>query len=135
MPIPYTSSKMQRNIQRFNAGGEVLQTSLQTINVAASVPAKVAQCAASIFSLFHAGTKKCERVMNGAQAVIGAGQVALLIVLAYQENDCASKGVVCTSYFILEWIYKGLLLTTWTVSEASKETMEDSELRLAANDS
>jgi len=133
MTIHYKSSKMQRNIQRFNAGGEVLQTSLQAINVAASIPTKVSQCVASVFSIFNDDTKKCERIMNGAQAAIGFGQVALLIALAYQSDDCEDKSLLCTSYFVIEWIYKGLLLATWTVSEASKETQEDSIIRQSNN--
>ncbi len=125
MPFNYKSSLTQRRVQRVNAGAEIIHGTLREIMPAVSVPIKVSQCCASLFAPTRKETKLSERIINGIQAAITAAQTGLLCYMAYDQEKCSdTTGALCTSYFVLEYLYRGLLLSTWAASELVKEPVD-----------
>ena len=113
-------------MQRVNAGAEIIHGTLREIMPAVSVPIKVSQCCASLFAPTRQETKCSERIINGLQAAITAAQTALLIYMAYDDEKCTTtSGAACTSYFVFEWVYRGLLLSSWAASELTKEPVAE----------
>jgi hypothetical protein len=134
MPLNYKSSKTQRRVQRVNAGAEIVHGTLREILPAVSVPVKVSQCCASLFAPTRKETKCSERAINLLQAAITAAQTGLLCYMSYDDTKCSdTTGTICTSYFVLEWVYRGLLLSSWAASELVKDQQPPTPQNTRAN--
>lgn len=123
--LNYRSSKTHRSVTRTSAGCEILNTTLKGISLSSTIPVKVSQVCASLFGAFHKSTKPPERIFDSIQAAITLSQVGMLISMAYWHENCEKmQNNLCTSYFVLEWLYQGLLLSAWGLSEFVKDTDE-----------
>ncbi|HAT6979306.1 TPA: hypothetical protein GDD45_12910 [Legionella pneumophila] len=123
MRAPYSSSAGHRNAQRTNAASEVLGTTLETFDPAASIPTKLAQTLISIYSLFRFDTHVSEKLIHLLQGSIAATQMGLGIALLFTGTECEeyTDADLCKAIFLLQLLYRGTLLVGWAPSEFSKD--------------
>lgn len=123
MRAPYASTPGHRNAQRANAGSEVLGTTLETFDPAASIPTKLAQTLISIYSLFRFDTHVSEKLIHLLQGSIAATQMGLGIALLFTGTECEeyTDADLCKAIFLLQLLYRGTLLVGWAPSEFSKD--------------
>ncbi|AOW51798.1 TPA: hypothetical protein ACT9LC_000270 [Legionella pneumophila] len=123
MRAPYASTPGHRNAQRANAGSEVLGTTLETFDPAASIPTKLAQTLISIYSLFRFDTHVSEKLIHLLQGSIAATQMGLGIALLFTGTECEeyTDADLCKAIFLLQLLYRGTLLAGWAPSEFSKD--------------
>ncbi|HHT9952736.1 TPA: hypothetical protein ACT9K3_002603 [Legionella pneumophila] len=123
MRAPYASTPGHRNAQRANAGSEVLGTTLETFDPAASIPTKLAQTLISIYSLFRFDTHVSEKLIHLLLGSIAATQMGLGIALLFTGTECEeyTDADLCKAIFLLQLLYRGTLLVGWAPSEFSKD--------------
>ncbi|MFZ4077753.1 MAG: hypothetical protein ACOYKA_07195 [Legionellaceae bacterium] len=120
------SSREHRKAQRANGGTEILGQTISTISLIASLPPKVAQTFISGRACFFSTTlKPTERIAHGCQAFLTVTQIAIIIALYYQNDNCKdSDAPLCKTLRLCDLIYAGILLLNWSHSELNKNHSE-----------
>lgn len=133
MRTPYSSSTGHRNAERSSAASEVLGTTLEAFNPAASIPTKLAQTLISFYSLFRSDTHIPEKLIHILQASIAASQMGLSIALLFTGTECEefTDADLCKAIFLLQLLYRGTLLVGWAPSEFSKDSYVDPQAKMS----
>lgn len=121
---PFSSSQGYRNTQRGSAMAAIVTSSVQNWVPAAIIPTKVVQGALAAYSVFRTDTHVAEKVVSALQGLTAGAQLGLTFYFFIQNNVCDNEDsldTTCRAYFLLEYLYNGLLSIAWPTSEFSKD--------------
>lgn len=119
---PMTSSTATRNGLRVGAMVKVSIAALQKVNLGVAIPGVFGQFLVSSALIFRQDTHGHEKVVHGIHSALLVSQLIILIMLMFNDdNQCTIDTDLCKSLRLLSWLYDGLLVVTWGVSEASKD--------------
>jgi branched-subunit amino acid transport protein AzlD len=128
MPIQPATDK-HRVTQRANVVSEVVAGAFKSLAQPAAIPVKIAQTIISTYSFFTNNLKTEEKVVQAIQATLSASQVALLIMLALDNEQCCDKSITfCQLSMIMELAYQGVLVSSYVMSEAIRNREEPQQL-------
>ncbi len=122
--IPYQSSVSQRNAQRASGITQVVASSIQLLAPPAAIPAKFAQFIIASYTIFREDTHLSEKGLLFLQAMVALTQLGLSITVLFQDKDCYNEDKsnrLCTTIFLFDMVYAGLLSAIWSMSELAKE--------------
>ncbi|MDX1836161.1 hypothetical protein DIZ81_02985 [Legionella taurinensis] len=121
-PAAYSSSSGHRHTQRVQAVTEILGSGLQNLDVKAVIPAKFAQILIALFAMFRTDTHGSEKGVQFLQFALAATQLALIIALFAQDNNCDDEtNELCKSKLLVDLFFEGLLAFSFALAEASKD--------------
>lgn len=116
----FSSSKSSRNGLRINSMLEA-GSNLHPIT---EIPATVAQIISSIYALVCRDAHHSERFIHLILGLTTTVRLTLAITVLYMGDKCVDiddADSLCTTSFLFQWIYVGVLLAAQGISEASKD--------------